>query len=432
MKIFFLKNKAFTLVELLISISIIAIISTAIIVSVNTSREKGRDVKKVNDITQIQIALENYKKIEGTYPDSLTAGEALIGSSSDIVFLEKVPDVSYSSNTCPNDSYSYVYNADTGKYNLQFCLENNIDDYLAGYKCALPEGIKNGVCSLLSINNNNPPDGSNGVAYSPYTFTASGGLAPYSFSISSGTLPTGLSLDSYGVLSGTPTIEGNYIFNIQVIDSLLSISSAQFSMAVLWGCGSDLVDSRNNKTYPTVQIGNQCWMAQNINIGARATQNNNSIIEKYCYSNLESNCDIYGGYYIFNEALQYSTTAPIQGICPTGWHVPSYNEWMILADYLKGTSTAGGTMKATGTTYWTAPNTGATNASGFKALPSGECAICTSNWVDIKDKGKFWSSSQSSTYNAWSIYLYYGSTKMTFEANSKTRGKPVRCLLNTP
>jgi prepilin-type N-terminal cleavage/methylation domain-containing protein len=146
MKIFFLKNKAFTLVELLVTVSIIALMVTAITVSVYTSREKGRDVKRMNDITQLQLALENYKKIEGVYPDSLTAGESLTGSSSGIVFLEKIPDDSFSSSECPDGGYSYDYDADTGKYNIQFCLENNVDNYSSGLKCALAEGILDDSC----------------------------------------------------------------------------------------------------------------------------------------------------------------------------------------------------------------------------------------------------------------------------------------------
>ncbi|HPT08504.1 MAG TPA: prepilin-type N-terminal cleavage/methylation domain-containing protein [bacterium] len=151
MKISFLKNKAFTLVELLVTISIIALITTAITVSVYTSREKGRDVKRINDITQLQVALENYKKIEGVYPDSLTAGEQLIGSSSGIVFLDKIPDDSFSSSECSEGGYSYYYDVDTGKYNIQFCLENNVDNYSSGLKCALADGILDDSCDRFRL-----------------------------------------------------------------------------------------------------------------------------------------------------------------------------------------------------------------------------------------------------------------------------------------
>ena len=122
-------------------------------------------------------------------------------------------------------------------------------------------------------------------------------------------------------------------------------------------CGSV---TYNGKTYNAVFIGLQCWMDENLNTGTMidgtADQTNNSIVEKYCYSNLGSNCDIYGGMYQWAEAVQYLNgatntaswnpvpTGPVQGICPAGWHVPSDDEWTTLTTYLGGTITAGGKM----------------------------------------------------------------------------------------
>jgi uncharacterized protein (TIGR02145 family) len=129
------------------------------------------------------------------------------------------------------------------------------------------------------------------------------------------------------------------------------------------------------QTYNTVQIGNQCWFRENLNIGNRidASQNqsNNNIIEKYCYNDLESNCDIYGGLYTWDEMMQYSSHENVQGICPPGWHLPSDFEWRTLTDYLGGRSIAGGKMKESGLKHWNDPNYGATNESGFTARPGG-------------------------------------------------------------
>ncbi len=76
------------------------------------------------------------------------------------------------------------------------------------------------------------------------------------------------------------------------------------------------------RTYNTVQIGSQCWLKNNLNIGRMiedsTKQNNNTIIEKYCYYNSEVNCKTYGGLYRWDEAMQYSTTEGAQGICPEG------------------------------------------------------------------------------------------------------------------
>jgi len=134
-------------------------------------------------------------------------------------------------------------------------------------------------------------------------------------------------------------------------------------------------------------IGTQCWFKENLNVGTMINgthnQTNNSVIEKYCYNNLTSNCDIYGGLYQWGEMVQYLNgtsntttwnpppTGNVQGICPTGWHIPKDAEWTVLTTYLGGVSVAGGAMKETGNAHWSSPNTGATNSSGFTALGSG-------------------------------------------------------------
>ncbi|MCK6649671.1 MAG: hypothetical protein L6Q66_08445, partial [Bacteroidia bacterium] len=88
------------------------------------------------------------------------------------------------------------------------------------------------------------------------------------------------------------------------------------------------------KIYNTVTIGTQTWLKENLDIGTMilGAQNatNNDVIEKYCYNNLIENCEIYGGLYQWNEAMQYITTQGAQGICPTGWHMPTRAEFQKL------------------------------------------------------------------------------------------------------
>lgn len=145
-------------------------------------------------------------------------------------------------------------------------------------------------------------------------------------------------------------------------------------------CGNPITDIRDGKQYNTVLIGTQCWMAQNLNTGTKisgqSNQLNNGVVEKYCYDNLDNNCDQFGGLYQWNEMMNYTTASSAnpsgrQGICPAGWHIPSDAEWTQLTDFLGGTNVAGGAMKETGTLNWASPNNGATNASGFSALPAG-------------------------------------------------------------
>ena len=103
------------------------------------------------------------------------------------------------------------------------------------------------------------------------------------------------------------------------------------SLKILVGCicTGTYTDSRDLQTYPVVQIGSQCWMKKNINFGTFSTSpTNNSVVEKYCYNNLLSNCSIYGGLYTWEEAELQGTN-----VCPSGWHLPNDIEWYLLENY---------------------------------------------------------------------------------------------------
>jgi len=218
------------------------------------------------------------------------------------------------------------------------------------------------------------------------------------------------------------------------------------STLACWICGNPITDSRDSKTYNTVLIGSQCWFAQNLNVGTRINgsqnQTNNGIIEKYCYSDNESNCDVYGGLYQWNELMNYTTSSNSnpsgrQGICPTGWHVPSDAEWCQMEIFLDATvvcentgwrgTDAGGKMKETGTTHWSSPNTGATNSSGFTALPGG-LRGSGGGFVYLADDAYFWSAAESSSASAWSRYLDYNLAQVRRNYNDKTYGFSGRCV----
>jgi uncharacterized protein (TIGR02145 family) len=152
-------------------------------------------------------------------------------------------------------------------------------------------------------------------------------------------------------------------------------------------------------TYHTLQVGTQCWLQENLNIGTRinnyVNQNNTGTVEKYCHTNLESNCDAYGGLYQWDEAMQYVTTEGAQGICPSGWHIPSNTEATAFITQINTTyqtSTNGTTsvndynaLCESGATYWSG-NYG-TNNSAFKARgaaqdgPSGSASLKSSLYL---------------------------------------------------
>ncbi|MDD3711096.1 MAG: FISUMP domain-containing protein [Patescibacteria group bacterium] len=200
-----------------------------------------------------------------------------------------------------------------------------------------------------------------------------------------------------------------------------------------WACGDNLIDSRDSNFYPTVQIGTQCWMAKNLNIGTMVNGSSDqgtscANIEKYCYNNLEGNCDIYGGLYQWTQSMCGITTELNQGICPSGWHIPSNSEWVTLINYLGGTLVAGGKMKEVGTTHWNSPNTGATNESGFTALSAG--GRDADGFFDgIADYALFWSSSVEGS-GAWDHYILSGHAVINTSSNDQIYGFSVRCLQN--
>ena len=203
------------------------------------------------------------------------------------------------------------------------------------------------------------------------------------------------------------------------------------------------------QVYEVVLIGDQCWMAENLNVGTMINSNtggtnndgeqtDNDTIEKYCYNNSTSNCDIYGGLYQWNEMMQYDTTEGVQGICPTGWHLPTDAEWCTLEQEVDPTITCsstgtrgvdgGGKLKEAGTTHWSLPNTGATNSSGFTALPGG-FRHTSGGIYNLTYSTHFWSSNDGDGgLSAWRRYLTYNSAGVSRDWDGKAYGFSVRCL----
>jgi uncharacterized protein (TIGR02145 family) len=158
----------------------------------------------------------------------------------------------------------------------------------------------------------------------------------------------------------------------------------------LYNITGSLTDARDGKSYKTVKIGVQVWMAENLNF---ATDSGS-----WCYDKNPENCSIYGRLY----SWEIAKTA-----CPSGWHLPSYNEWNILSKYLGGYAIAGGKLKSK--LGWTSPNTNATNESGFSGLPGGILYDnCYGNgiFVDIGKVGYFWSGPGSFTVSDSSSTKY--------------------------
>lgn len=209
-----------------------------------------------------------------------------------------------------------------------------------------------------------------------------------------------------------------------------------------FSCGNTFVDMRDGKIYTTVQIGSQCWMAENLNIGYMIMgvddQLNNGAIEKYCYDNNTNNCDTYGGLYKWDEMMQYVTTEGTKGICPDAWYLPTDAEWCILENEVDAgtilcTTTgnrgidAGGNLKENSTVHWNTPNTGGTNNSGFTSLPGGYQSP-DGSFRNLLNTASFWSSSESGAY-AWYRMLEYNNEYVYRQNNAlQTYSFSVRCV----
>lgn len=199
--------------------------------------------------------------------------------------------------------------------------------------------------------------------------------------------------------------------------------------------------------YYTVQIGGQCWMKENLNVGTKISgsqsSTNNGAIEKYCYDNITANCDIYGGLYQWNEMMQYTSDTTAQGICPEGWHIPTDYEWKVLegtvdSQYSVGDPEwngelwrgfdAGGNLKETGTIHWNSPNTGATNEIGFTALPGGYLVSSTGSFYSDNVMGYFWASTEIDDQGAWTRLFTWNEAGVYRCGNYKHAGNSVRCI----
>jgi uncharacterized protein (TIGR02145 family) len=205
----------------------------------------------------------------------------------------------------------------------------------------------------------------------------------------------------------------------------------------LSGYGPNITDIDGN-SYKTVYIGKQHWMAENLkvtkyndgsgipNITDNAEWSKLSTGAWSYYNNDVANNVKYGK--LYNWYAVSSTTNGNKNVCPTGWHLPTYNEWKVLTEYLGGDIVAGSKMKEVGTVNWKNPNNEATNSSLFSGLPGG-VRIESGSYDDFNDNGNWFSLTLDPTFNLpILISLNYFNGKTVFGYSSKNLGCYVRCL----
>lgn len=360
------RNKpAFTLIELLVVIAIIGVLATVSVVVLQNARAKSRDAKRVADMKQVQTALELFFNDNNRYP---TAEEWNTGK---------------------------IYSTTTGSTST--------------YMQVIPSAPTpaDGDCS----------DSNN---YYYYSATADGSSYTLSFCVG----------------GQTGTFQGG--------TKCMTSSGFSDSDCIDFDCGDTVAygggpyDSNGTTKitggyYRSVQIGSQCWLADNLNVGTMinstsdGNQTDNSAIEKYCYNNNAANCTTYGGLYQWNEAMQYSASEGVQGICPRGWHIPTNDEQNTLDQYLTDSPNV---CNANRSSAWGCANAGTKlqsgGTSGFNALLAGYCSI-DGSFANQGVGAWFWSSSVNNL-NAWVRILFLNYSTVYRYHDAQAYGYSVRCV----
>ena len=237
----------------------------------------------------------------------------------------------------------------------------------------------------------------------------------------SGSTPETIASDITGLISGV-----TYHYRIKAVNGKGTTFGEDMQFTTL------IVDDDGN-TYNAVTIGSQTWMVENLkttkfkdgitipNI-TNSTEWKNLTTSAFSWYNNDPTTYkiIYGGLYNW-----YAVNT--NKLCPDGWHVPSDAEWTNLTTHLGGEGVAGGKLKETGLLHWWDPNFGATNESGFTALPVGSRSI----YGDFNECGKyatFWSSTNNSSTDAWYRSIYYASQVVLKLSTNSKEGYSIRCI----
>jgi uncharacterized protein (TIGR02145 family) len=193
------------------------------------------------------------------------------------------------------------------------------------------------------------------------------------------------------------------------------------------------VTDTDGNVYHTVTIGTQIWMVENLKTTKYNDGNSIPLVTSSTWRNLTT-----PGYCWYNnDAATYKSTygalynwytVTTGKLAPTGWHVPTDAEWSTLTTFLGGGSVVGGVLKETGTTHWASPNTGATNSSGFSALPGGDRGDdASSTFKDIGNYGYWWANDTTSSFYR---FISYNSAALSRTSNVTALGFSVRCVKN--
>ena len=302
--------------------------------------------------------------------------------------------------------------------------------------------INNGTLTMLT-----PASGvsvllayTGGIAgfYSGQSVTSTG-VTGLTATLQAGNIVSGNGSFTYSI-TGIPSDTGTASFQINIVGI-----SCTLIVKVNPRIAPNITDIDRN-SYKTTYIGNQLWMAENLRTTKYSDgtsiplvidqaeweenyKNNSTLSMMSWYNNDQDNfiANKYGA--LYNWYAINPTSNANKKVCPTGWHMPSDDEWTVLLDYLQ---LDGGKLKKEGTTDWKSPNALASNQSGFSALPGGFRDV-DGNYYEIYTHGKWWSSTQHESFTVDAYYrdLNYGNGASFRGRYDKRAGFSVRCLKDT-
>lgn len=433
-------KKGFTIVEVVIVTVVICLITILALLNVENIQSRVRDASRSTKITIIAESLEKYFSKNGEYPgctamsqtpqtvttntltgmnaDALTSPSdasgtnSILGSCADLtVGTDKFAYIGDGSATCLTGAYCTRYTLKYYKEEANTIMMQN------SRKGQLPITIPITAIGAIS-----------GTAQMGQTLTA-GAITPAGATInyqwqSSNTL-NGTYTDIAGANSNT------FVLTLGQVGKYIKVTSngtgaysgTQTSVATAIVTDPDWIT-----------IGKQTWARTNLNTGtmingtiAQTNNGGTNIVEKYCYNNMESNCTSYGALYQWDEAMKYSTTEGSQGICPTGSHIPSDNDWKILEMQL------GMTQEQANATGFRGTNQGTQlkpyNPYGLNMSLAGYRNV-SNTFNYLSTYGILWSSTELSSSASWYRLLDDSNAMVYRNPYDKAFGLSVRCLGN--
>jgi len=246
-----------------------------------------------------------------------------------------------------------------------------------------------------------------------------------------------------------------YFYRAYATNSLGTAYGEKLGFKTFWD--NSVITDIDGNDYPTVQIGDQVWMAENLRTLRYSDADPIPFVETmeewtalgsdaraYCYyENSDANFETYGALYTWAAAMngaESSNEAPseVQGVCPSGWHLPSDAEWKELEIHLGMTELTakddgwrgwdeGGMLKQTGTELWREPNEMATNESGFAAIPGG-FRDADGTYGYAGSFTSFWSTTGYDADGAWLRGLHAGRGEILRDVYPRKNGFSVRCI----